>query len=312
MSGSAEETEVRRMRALARRLVEHHFDQGPNRTVYQESGLTNFVFCVYLDEGQFYVRISPEPAKLNAFLKEQWAAAKMRELGVPTPEVLEVGNEVIEHPYMISRAVDGTEATEHPDRLRIVREMGGLAAKINSIETSGFGATFDWSRNHLSRHDTWCEYLEQELGLEDRLATLARQRMLSDERLDAVRSTLEAASDESRQGVLTHGDIRLKNVIVDAGGEIAAIIDWENSTSNLSPEWELSIALHDLTTDEKQAFLAGYEISPDRMIEIAPVVAAINLVNYAPEIQRIADAKDKELLAWYRARLAGAFDLYSL
>ncbi len=39
---------------------------------------------------------------------------------------------------------------------------------------------------------------------------------------------------------------------------------------------------------------------------------AFNIVNYAPEIERIAEAKDATRLERYRTRLSGALDLYSL
>ena len=73
-----------------------------------------------------------------------------------------------------------------------------------------------------------------------------------------------------------------------AEGKIVAFLDWENCTSNLAPAWELSISLHDLTIDEKQLFLEGYGLKEKQVIEVMPVVKAINLINYAPEIEASA------------------------
>ena len=39
---------------------------------------------------------------------------------------------------------------------------------------------------------------------------------------------------------------------------------------------------------------------------------ALNLINYAPEIERLAQAKESAQLAHYRTRLSGALDLFSL
>jgi hygromycin-B 4-O-kinase len=47
-------------------------------------------------------------------------------------------------------------------------------------------------------------------------------------------------------------------VLVDDKAKIVCILDWEHCTSNLAPEWEMSLTLHDLTMDEKQEFVAGY------------------------------------------------------
>ncbi len=304
--------EVRKVKAQARRIIEHHFGTKPKRIEYQASGLSNFVFLVYHKEGEFVVRICPTQTKLNAFIKEQWAVAKAQEAGVPTPEILEVGNEVIPYPYMVSRKVRGQAATNHPERLVILRELGHYAALINSIPTTGFGSVFDWSNNQLSRNATWRAYLTEELRLETRLAMLKKHRMLSPQKLKVLRTTLERAGKRSLKPTLNHGDVRLKNVVVNDGGKIIAIIDWEDCMSNLAPYWELSLALHDLSIDEKQEFLQGYGLPDKKVAEIAPVIKALNLINYAPHIERLAERNARAQLEQCRTRLSGALDLYSL
>jgi len=213
---------------------------------------------------------------------------------------------------MISRTVGGREATYHPDRLNILREMGKYAALINTIPTTGFGSTFDWSSNQLSRNETWDDFLNKELQLEDKLKILEKRRMFPASQLEKIREILQSVSQSNPKPSLNHGDIRLKNVMVDNGGKITAILDSENCTSNLAPHWELSLALHDLGIDEKQVFLEGYGLPEKKVREIAPVMKAINIVNYAPEIERLAEAKDTVRLEQYRTRLGGALDFYSL
>ena len=135
-----------------KKIIEHHFGQPPTRIVYKRSGLSNNVFVVNHVEGQFVVRISPEPEKTEAFRKELWATQKVREAGVPSPEVLAVGN-IGSEPYMITRRVTGSEASHHPRRAHIVHEMGQYAQIINSIRTTNFGANFDWTTNeHKEQH----------------------------------------------------------------------------------------------------------------------------------------------------------------
>jgi Ser/Thr protein kinase RdoA (MazF antagonist) len=154
--------EISRAKEMAREVIAHHFGSRPRRIEHKAAGLSNFVFAVKHTEGDFIVRISFDPARINLFIKEQWAQEKAREAGVPTPEILEVGNEFNGNPFMISRSVPGSEATDHPNRLEILREMGRYAALINSISTDGFGSTFDWSNNRLSRKETWKEYLQKD------------------------------------------------------------------------------------------------------------------------------------------------------
>ena len=56
--------------------------------------------------------------------------------------------------------------------------------------------------------------------------------------------------------------------------------------------WELSLALHDLSIDEKQVFLEGYGLAEKKFREMRRSSKHSNIINYAPEIGRLAEAKD--------------------
>lgn len=299
-------------RAMVRAVIAHHFGSKPKRVSQKGGGITNFVFEANHAEGNFIIRMSPQAAKVKEYLKEQWAMARAREVGVPVPEVLEVGADVVPIPYMVSRKVEGAEATHHPERVAVLREMGRLTALIHTIPTSGFGHTFDWSSNQLSRKETWAEYLKRELNIEQRLKVLEMNRMLSKPQLRTLNTTLRAIETLDADPVLNHGDMRLKNVMVDETGAITAVIDWEFCSSNVAPYWDLSLALHDLSVDAKQAFLGGYGLSEKDVRTMAPILKALNVINYAPFVERAADEKDERRLDQYRTRFSGALDLYSL
>ncbi|HKG73336.1 MAG TPA: aminoglycoside phosphotransferase family protein [Aestuariivirgaceae bacterium] len=305
------EVNASRARAMARKIISHHFSAPPLRLVGQDGGLSNHVFMVKHKEGDLVVRLSSDPARINAYIKEQWAAAKAKELKVPAPEILEVGNQVIPFPYMVSRRAEGSEATFHPKRLEILRELGSIAARINTIQTTGFGTTFDWSNNQLSLNDSWEEFLTKELDIESRLGILSKRKMLSRLQIRKMSGILRAMGKKRVRPSLNHGDLRLKNVLVSREGAIKAVIDWEDCIS-LLPFWELSVALHDLSIDEKQGFLEGYGLKEPKIVEMTPMVKALNVINYAPEIERLAEAKDFARLEQYRTRLSGALDLYCL
>lgn len=306
---------------IVRRILAHHFGKHPSgrakpdkpvRIELMTGGKTNLVFSVRQGSENLIVRLGANAGKINAFMKEQWAISKTREAGVPGPEVLEVSNDAAPVPYMISRQSAGTEATDHPERLKIVRRMGELAARIHSIRTRGFGNTFDWSQNQLSQNETWGEFLRNELKLDERLDTLADCGNMESGRIHKLRSTLLAAAEGGRGPALNHGDLRLKNVLADEKGEITCLLDWEHATSSLAPEWDLSIALHDFSIDEKQAFLEGCGVGYDRLPALSPILKALNLINYAPALERASRAKNTKKLDRYRARIAGEMDLYSL
>ena len=302
---------IRHYRRLAKRIVQHHFGAPASRIVYKSSGRTNYVFAINHVEGQFVVRISPDPEKINAFRKELWASQKVREAGVPSPEVIAVGNDIAAEPYMITRRVTGSEASHHPKRARIIHSMGRYAATINSIQTHGFGSNFDWTTDE-TRIDSWQDYLTNEFELEKRLRLFSDNRILPDAEIQQLSQIITGVEVNGLNPSLNHSDLRLKNVIVDEGGDIAAMIDWEECLSTISPQWELSIALHDLSIDEKQIFLEGYGLSSDQIEAMAPLIKTFNLLNYAQAIQIAVEKDDHKTLTDLRLRLSGCLDLYSL
>lgn len=313
--------DVTQAKKMVRRIIDHHCldlnrarsdaDDRAARIEQLGGGKTNLVFSVGHASGNLIVRLGDNAAKINDFMKEQWAIAKARGKGVPTPEVLQVGNEATGVAYMISRQAEGKEATFHPERMNIVRQMGHFAAMIDSIPTTGFGATFEWSLNELSRNESWTVFLENELKMEERLEMFGKCGMLDRERIKKLRATLEGAAGKDRMPALNHGDLRLKNVLADDKGAISCILDWEHCTSNLAPEWELSLALHDLSIDEKQEFLEGYGMTGKDISRISPVLKALTVINYAPSVEHAAKSKNAAKLEWYRVKLAGDLDMYS-
>ncbi len=298
--------------AFAREISRQHFGDEPRRIVRQAGGLSNAVFLVDNAAGQFAVRLSDAAGRIAAYRKEQWAVALARGAGVPTPEIMVVGDTLVPCAYMIARRIAGHEASHHPRRLSVLRELGRWAATINGIATVGWGGAFDEARGRVARHDGWSDYVRDELHLEPRLATLAGHGMVAPPRIARLRAVIGAAADRYPRASLNHGDLRLKNVLVDDDGAINAIIDWETSASHLAPAWELSLALHDLAIDAKHEFLAGYGMQPAALLELAPLMKAFNIVNYAPEVRRAAAAGDSATLDRLRMRLNGALDLYSL
>lgn len=275
-----------------------------------DGGLSNHVASARVGRETYVVRMSEEPSRLSSFLKEQWAVKKAGEHGVPVPEILEVSNEVDGLSHMVARLVTGRCALEAPDRPAILRQLGEHARTINSIRTSHFGHVFNWSRNRLSRNNSWREYLDRELKVAERLKFFRTERLLTSQNLKRLEKLILRLKQLPAKPALNHGDLRLKNVLIDDKNKIKAIIDWEHCTSHAAPHWELAIALHDLGIDEKEAFLSGYGLNPATLEASGPLMTAINILNYAPALR---DGQvPPEGKAFLRARLNGWLDLYSL
>lgn len=300
-----------RARKLVLSVARHHFGEPARQLAECGGGLTNAVYRFKVSQGEFVARTHEDSTKFQDYLKEQWAMDAARAVGVPTPRVLEVGSFADGRPYMISERVHGIEGRLAPKRLDLLEQMGQAAAKLHTVRTHGFGSVFDWSTNTLSKHGTWAGYLAKGFGTKARIDILARQRMLTPKQAHWLEHSMAAFARCREPPVLHHGDLRLKNVIVDpASGRIAALIDWEGCASMPGPAWDLSLALHDLGIDGKEAFLRGYGIKRRRYLESLDAVRCFNMLNYAHAVGAAAVKKDKERLAWLRVRLAGQLDLF--
>ena len=81
-------SQIKSKTAMARKVVKHHFGKSLEKIEFKPAGKTNFVFDVVTKDGNFIVRIANSRAKLNDFMKEQWATQKALSIGVPVPEIL--------------------------------------------------------------------------------------------------------------------------------------------------------------------------------------------------------------------------------
>jgi aminoglycoside phosphotransferase (APT) family kinase protein len=297
---------------LANQVIVHHFGKSAKNIEFKPAGKTNYVFDVQTKEGNFILRIATSADRFMGFMKEQWATQKAMEKGIPVPEILEIGNDVIPFPYMIQKKIEGKEAMDHPERLEILHSLGRYAKLIHSIPTEGFGSVFNWSGNELSKQKTWIAYLENELCVSDRLNFLQSQNILAKKKITHLISLFNRIKKWKLAPCLNHCDLRLKNVIVNDAGKIQAIIDWEECSSNIAPYWDFSIALHDLSIDGKHKFLEGYGLNISEFDQMSYALTAFNLVNYVPALQRILEKKEKSRLELYKLRLNGALDLFSL
>ena len=107
-------------------------------------------------------------------------------------------------------------------------------------------------------------------------------------------------------------NLRLINVLVNEKGEIECILDCANCISNLAAEWDLCLALDDLSIDAKQELLIGCGLTPKQISLMSPAGNAITVITCAPAAQRAAIADYAAKLDSFRTRLSGHLDLFSL
>jgi aminoglycoside phosphotransferase (APT) family kinase protein len=295
---------------IARLILDSTFGLAGAPIVPVEGGLANQVFEAASPDGPIVLRMGPASRRRDVFNRERCVIARVREAGLPVPDVLGHGVKGT-WAYMVVRRMDGESATHHPKRLDILRETARLAARrVHTIATIGFG--FDFALEGLcgGGQVSWRGWLEDHLEANSRLEFLRSHDVISSDQLTALRDTLEEVIEMADPPVLNHGDLRLKNVLVDGDGTIVGLIDWENCVSAAGPHWDLSVALHDLNADEKEAFLDGYGLSVAAAREFAPVWRLFNALNYVREVRRLLSSNDEVGLERVRNRFRGALDLY--
>lgn len=310
---SIQDHEIRskKQKRFVEEVVHRHFGEKPRKLLARSGGLTNAVYTFKVERGEFVMRTQAAPGKIADYLKEQWVMDAARAAGVPTPKVLEVGNAASGDAFMITERVRGVDGCNGPHRMSTLEDLGRVAAILHGVRTSGFGSVFDWSGNQLSRHATWSEWLTDGFDVERRIRTLSENRVLDRRQVASLRETASTLQRLRKPPVLHHGDLRLKNTIVDKDtGRLLALIDWESSTSLPAPYWDVAIALHDLGIDEKEAFLEGYGMTSRSLMQALPFIRMFNVLNYAGPVADAAASSNLDGLARYRQRFRGALDLH--
>lgn len=301
--------DLRTARARVSQIVRRVLGETPGRMEPLTGGLNNAMLRVHLGELRLVVRLHGDTAKLHDYEKERWAMQQAAAAGVPVPSVLALGTEA-GGPYMLVQEIEGVPGYHARDRFQVLAELGACAARLHGIRTQGFGPGFCNDGSCSFQHLSWSDYLDAGLGAPQRLELLRRSGMLEAAAVRELAQALEDMRGWRKPPALQHGDLRLKNVIVDAdSNRLAALLDWDTCLSAPAPYWDLSIALHDLGPDGKEALLDGYGITPTRFARMARWLRALNALNYAWALQCARTQGRRREAAWLKARLQGAFDV---
>lgn len=309
MSQGPRSGEAAKAEAAARAALSRQFGCAPDTLEPASGGLSNHVFEAASGDAQVVIRLGPAENKAEGFARERRIIERVRRAGVPAPEILSVGEEG-GFAFMVARRAPGKIATDAPSRLRTLKDLGALVAQgVHTIRTSGLGGDFGFG-DEAGSTAGWRDWLLAGRQAHARLGLLRDHAVISERHHATLRDTLEAVAAWTDEPVLNHGDLRLKNVVVDDEGVILALIDWEASISAPGPHWDLSVALHDLWVDQMEAFLDGYGLSDAQVRAAAPAWRLFNALNYAPKVQRALAADDRETLEHIRTRFSGALDLF--
>jgi aminoglycoside phosphotransferase (APT) family kinase protein len=262
-------------------------------------GSVNQVFIVTTAHAKIVVRMSARSEALTEYEKEAWCIARATRRGVSVPVVLTVGRWA-EHAYMIQPYIAGHEGrdTTQP-RAYLWRELGRYARLIHGIEVTGFGLALS-DLTHGDARKSWLKYLDyniKSLTADDELLKL---NVLTSAQTKLIRSIFADLKKRDFNFGLNHGDLSLKNVIVEADGKVC-LLDWGSAEAGIVPQLDLIQLLkmnmleNDPTVAELQEFVAGYGLTQVEFARLMPELESMLLLRAFDKLRWALDWNRPEL-----------------
>ncbi len=257
------------------------FLQEQTKTSYQiiGKGITNQVCVVETKSHKVVVRMNDKDT-FPSFIKEKWCIEQAAAVGVPGPEVLSIGI-VDETAYMIQTFIDGNNGSDSTvPKSDVWRKLGEYAKLIHSIQVKGYGGNLIdpvhgefQSPSHAGSDGSWQGYVQYNINSlteSDRLIELGVITQMESQR---VRKLFENLKNEPFRFGLNHGDLSLKNTIVNQANQVV-LLDW-NAEVSVVPHATVAQLMHyqilgleeSASVEEFKAFMDGYGISEKDLSE---------------------------------------------
>lgn len=232
------------------------------KTSYQiiGKGIVNQVCVVETESHKVVVRMNDKDT-FPCFVKEKWCIEQAAAVGIPGPEVLSIGI-VDETAYMIQTFIHGDNGLDSTvPKSEVWRQLGEYAKLIHSIQVKGFGGNLIdpvhgefQSPSHAGSDGSWHGYVQYNINSlteHDRLIKLGVITQMESQR---VRKLFENLKKETFRFGLNHGDISLKNTMVNQANQVI-LLDWGNA--------EVSVVPHVAVTQLMQYQILGLEEGPN-------------------------------------------------
>jgi len=245
-------------------------------------GSVNKVFTVEATNTKIVVRLGDNNESLEEYRKEAWCIDKAAARSVPVATVLDVGV-FEEHAYIIQAYIAGDEGRDSLfPRSHIWRQLGTYARLIHSIEIAGFGLKLSDLTQGDSR-ESWLKYVNYNIESLNENDELIKLKLVTQSQSRIIRGIFEDLKGKAFNFGLNHGDLSLKNVIVDESGK-ANLLDWGSAEASIVPHHDLIQMLkmnmleNEPETHEIQSFLDGYGISQSEFERMTPTLESLLLL----------------------------------
>jgi Ser/Thr protein kinase RdoA (MazF antagonist) len=272
--------------ALAAQIAAHHgLPTGPV-VLPQWPGVVNHVFVVGADPDRYVVRFPRDAAREDEFEVEEWCIRRATAAGIPSAECVARG--ALEGvPYLVQLFAPGvTGELRRSDDLW--RTLGAYAQEISRFDLTDAPAGL-FSRFGRNLPEAWARHLEYNrsaLTPDDPLIDLG---VYSVAELPRLRGMIDELAEARLACGLSHGDLALRNLLVD-DGQAPVLIDWGAASTGPVPHTALLNLLRNYEEQDNPrmveiaAFAEGYGILLDEVmpqVRAMQLLAAIDLVRWA-------------------------------
>ncbi|WP_256710532.1 aminoglycoside phosphotransferase family protein [Paenibacillus sp. FSL H8-0548] len=251
------------------------------KTSYQiiGKGFVNQVCVVETESRKVVVRMN-DAGTYPSYVKEKWCIEQAAAIGIPGPEVLSIGI-VDETAYMIQAFVDGDNGVDSTVlKSDIWRQLGKYAKRIHSIQVKGYGENLIdpvrgefHSPPHAGSDGSWLGYVQYNINSLTEYDRLIELGVITRMKSQKVRKLFENLKKENFRFGLIHGDISLKNTIVNQTGQVI-LLDWGNAEVRTVPHGDIICVMQcqmldgNPNAEEFKAFLDGYVISAEDLADM--------------------------------------------
>ncbi len=262
-------------------------------------GSVNKVFIVEAVNHKVVVRMSGRGEALDEYTKEAWCIEHAAARGVPVASVISVGR-CEGNAYIIQSYIAGDEGRDSPaPKLSIWRELGRYAKLIHSIDVAGFGLRLS-EITHGDARKSWLRYLEYNIKSLTENDPLIKLKVLTQVQSKFIKEVFADLKGREFTFGLNHGDISLKNTIVDIRGRVN-LIDWGSAEAAIVPHHDLIQMLKmnmlegDPDGEEIRAFLDGYGISTTARERMMPELGSLLVLRAFDKLRWAIDRNVEEL-----------------
>ena len=240
-----------------------------------KGGSVNKVYRVRASGQHYVVRFQEDAGRFGEYQKEEWCSQLAQSLQIPTTEIVNSGR--YRHAeFLIQRFIDGTPGTLFPGNpLVIWSTLGSYLAQFHSVSTNGFGLELI-DRNTNTFSASFANYLNYNIESLTQQDELLRRGYINLEESFLLREQFEALSHSRLQLGLCHGDISLRNTLVDSRGKIY-LIDWGCAHSDVVPYSDFAniLRFEQPTPADFKGFLHGYGMSEAEFAAIEPTLRQV-------------------------------------